>query len=526
MVGLASIFFSLESLSFLYLFLSFAIYFLTVLELKFSLLLGLCLFLGGLNFYRQLYRVDPKPIHYYFSGRWALPILLYLALWIWDSGQGAFTGQSTDHLKHNAMLNSLMHFDWPVFHPYQHDADHGFYLVYYLGYYIYPALVGKLTGDWFTALHSHFFFTFIGLALILGWVSRILKGLPWWTLFFLIFFAGFDVISFKLMHGRFEVWPKHIEFWSHPWQFSGNHTLLFWVPQHMIAGWLPTAILFCAYHERWSLSRLLVWPSLSFWWSAFTPIGLIPFLGLILFRKAKQFHFSPLITMRDSLSIENFFLGAIPTLICVLNYTGLLMDVPAGPIPGKLMSWAEFTPRAIFFWLSEAGLYTLALGIAWKSYKNSERALLVTLGMTAFLCLFYRMGVWNDFCMRASIPILFGIQLMMMDLWNRPWKTMGISYAKLTTFALFLVGMISSINELQFSYSPVRPTHILAWDALHFDPQYLSSSQTFFFKKLVREKRGSAREIDAVKASQLTNMVKDQWKEELRYPNPINGNAQ
>ena len=71
-------------------------------------------------------------------------ILFALAfVWVYFSGIGGFTYQNGDWKKHFALFHDLVNLDWPVVHqdPMSHTGQS--FLVYYFGYYLVPALIGK-----------------------------------------------------------------------------------------------------------------------------------------------------------------------------------------------------------------------------------------------------------------------------------------------------------------------------------------------------------------------------------------------
>ena len=66
-------------------------------------------------------------------------ILIISLSWVLLSGIGGFWAQSKDYPWRNAIFRDLILRDWPVYYP----KSNG-YLVYYFGYWLVPALFGKL----------------------------------------------------------------------------------------------------------------------------------------------------------------------------------------------------------------------------------------------------------------------------------------------------------------------------------------------------------------------------------------------
>ena len=69
-----------------------------------------------------------------------LIIIAFIAFaWVFLSGIGGFWAQSKDYPWRNAIYRDIVLRDWPVYYP----VSNG-YLVYYIGYWLPPAIIGKL----------------------------------------------------------------------------------------------------------------------------------------------------------------------------------------------------------------------------------------------------------------------------------------------------------------------------------------------------------------------------------------------
>src|SRR5687767_7529958 len=75
-----------------------------------------------------------------------------LVIWIFFSGIGQFSYQNGDHYARNAVLKDLVEKPWPLVYDFTINQPYGvkvpgeYMLVYYLGYWMPAALVGKLFG--------------------------------------------------------------------------------------------------------------------------------------------------------------------------------------------------------------------------------------------------------------------------------------------------------------------------------------------------------------------------------------------
>jgi hypothetical protein len=120
-----------------------------------------------------------------------------------------------------------------------------------LGYYMLPALVGKLSSLhgarialWlWTALGTALF-----LALMLGARAERKPGAWRSALLIAVFFSGMDIVGWMISNPFGVEYGTHIEWWAKLFmegsqiQYSSQTTQLFWVPNHCLPGWLLAAI--------------------------------------------------------------------------------------------------------------------------------------------------------------------------------------------------------------------------------------------------------------------------------------------
>lgn len=183
---------------------------------------------------------------------WQLPLLFCLgALWCFLAGIGNFYYQSEDWAARNALLRDLIRFEWPVIYANKNSA-----LVYYVGYWLPAALVGKsafllgATGEvafgvgnvalfcW-SALCVFTVFLLLLLALRATGTRKILAAVA-----IFILFSGLDILG-TLCNAAFmgHPIPSHIEWWAFFFQFSSNTTALFWVFNQAVPSFLATLTL-------------------------------------------------------------------------------------------------------------------------------------------------------------------------------------------------------------------------------------------------------------------------------------------
>lgn len=246
--------------------------------------------------------------------RSALLLALTLALaWLAFSGIGGVGYQRWDFIKHNAVLKTLMDCAWPV-----RWTDPPYCFVYYCAWYLPAALVGKVFG-WAAAQVALILWSLLGLVLTLLWVQQLVRRWSWTLPVLFVFASGLDIIGYLLLH-RHLPHGGEIEWWSHYWgrksdfyfvaQYSGNTSLLYYVPNQAIAGWLATALVLHTIYTRTYGEYLPICFLALLLWSPFAAVGLIPF-GLVAARRLR---------VKDYCSASNIVLVPAAGVILSLYY--------------------------------------------------------------------------------------------------------------------------------------------------------------------------------------------------------------
>jgi len=185
---------------------------------------------GGFFLYRML-KSDTEEIRMDYG----CLFLIFAAMFLWAflCGQGGFFPQKTDHLWRNAIFYDLIHGEWPVtYDTYFHGK-----MVYYLCYWLPPALIGKLCslfGERAGTLGGHaalLIWTtlnlFILALLLLSCLKRFDRKTVIVTLLLLVLFSGMDYIGQFIVSHSLAV--HHLEWWLGRWQYTSNTAQLGWV---------------------------------------------------------------------------------------------------------------------------------------------------------------------------------------------------------------------------------------------------------------------------------------------------------
>ncbi|SFF26685.1 hypothetical protein [Spirosoma endophyticum] len=390
------------SAALLYLLLPFLLFTLFWLRLPYSLLLGAilsyCLVVSFQRFTRSSLRIELQAIQK--KQLWISAAIL--AVWLVFSGIGGFSYQNSDFEVRNAIFRDLIQQQWPVVYnadiypSTHHMANEHLLLVYYFGYWLPAALIGKLLG-WTVGNIFLYLWSFLGLLLTFALLCQYVKKVSYKIALLLVFWSGLDIVGSLIALYAGNSVPElgviaHIERWANsinvPAQFSSNTTLLYWVFNQTIPIWLTILLLI----NNTGKKAMFFVIALSLFQAPLGTIGLVPFVLFQLIRRLYEVGFKSL--LNEYLSIPNT-VGAL----VVVGITGLYFTMNQA---GSLRSIVTYDPlNYATFFLLEAGMLGLWL-------YTRQRSNLLLLSICVLLVVpFVKIGLNSDFSMRASIPALF-----------------------------------------------------------------------------------------------------------------------
>ncbi|XWW47265.1 hypothetical protein JYG30_07435 [Fibrella sp. USSR17] len=399
------------TLSFVYLLIPFVLFILFWLKPIYSLfvfpLLIYCLFLGYKNIKGQsfdAYTLTPDQ-----QKSWLIGTGILL-LWLCFSGVGNIAYQNFDYDIRNAVLRDLVEQDWPVtykstiYPPERQFTQNNLLLVYYFGYWLPAAIVGKLFGLSAANL-ALLAWTYVGLILIFTLLCQYLAKYSYVVVLLLLVWSGLDIVGTlfaSLTSGRvvelnllshLERWVNYFDVYA---QFSSNTTLLYWVFNQTIPLWL--CVLLFINNRNSSYIFLIICLALFQ-----APIGTLGFLPYVLFRIVQRIRADGLGSVISTyLTVPNTA-GAVT----VLSVTALFFSMNRA---GSMKSIVFFDPAhyALFLFL-EVGLLALILYVYTKN-----NTILFCLAILACIPLI-KLGRFYDFGMRASISYLFLLCIITMN---------------------------------------------------------------------------------------------------------------
>lgn len=407
---------------------------------------AICLLLYG--FYKLVRNILEDDSEILISKKAIWLIIGLMSAWAVLSGLGGFFPQKPDLHWRNAILHDLINYPWPVVY------SDGSSLTYYIAFWLGPALVGKLamlvsspeTG-WVVSNVIYTLYGACSLCIVLLLIASYLKSTTTRMILVaggvFILFSGMDIVPIVLQQlGQSTISiGTHLEWWTNI-QYSSNATQLAWVYNQAVPAWLVTALYL---HERhmghWAFLGLLL-----------LPYGPFPLVGLA---------FLMLITALDELVIAARAATVpefIKDILSVPNITSVTAIIPiyylyyfTNTATSANGVRAQMSESYLAFVIVEFLVFALLIGSAFFKERLFRFDIICLMFMPLFA-----MGAEQDFCMRASIPLLFILMIYVLRylltkivVINNELQMGGIAVALLFCLGL---GAITPLTEFRASY--------------------------------------------------------------------------
>ena len=402
---------------------------------------------------------------------------IIICVWVCFSGVGGFVVQTADHLCRNEIFRILVEDNWPVQKDVLIDGvAQNRYLSYYIGFWMPAAVFGKVFG-----LNAGFVFQAIwavlGIALV---YVKLSEKVGFWkinSLLIFILFAGLDILGCVLVKKNIFTMPitEGIEAWA-GFQYSGHTVQLFWVFNQAIYGWLLTL---CILNESKNSRMILIW-SCGLLECTFPFVGMLPVLVYkILSNMKKENPEGKLFTktsVKELFSFGNVVGGGI---IGIISFLYLFGNASAGNAGVEAAEYHRGTLVYILkvaaFVFVETGIYHLCL----LKYQRKNPLFWISLGML-IICPFIRVGTSSDFCMRASIPALLVVCVMIIENLNLTWQKDRKWFCVL--LAAFLIGCVTTVHEIGYAFKTGKQLTYVQ-DNILMPSNFSSASGSSFFMK-------------------------------------------
>ena len=368
--------------------------------------------------------------------------LLIIAVWVYLSGIGRLTFQNADHYWRNTIFDLLVKKSWPVVDAVKTERGTSvFGMVYYIGFWLPSALVGKVFG-----LNAGYYcqalWAVLGIFLFYYLLCTYLKRVAVWPLIVIVLFSGLDVVGDYLLGSNVlqNGFTSHLEWWNTWMQFSSHTTLLFWVFNQTIPIWLILMLILLQKKNR----HIVFLISFSLLSSTLPFIGLIPFMicqGIRnVWHRMDPFLHNIRRIIKETFTIENLvgggFVGILSFLYLKENTAGQNLAIM---IPASFRSWLIIY---LLFLFLEAGVFLI--GIYRYQKKNVLFWMLIPLFMIFPLI---QVGFASDFCMRASIPAILVLCIMVIETLDQAAKKKDL-ITVMILIVLLAVGSITPLHEI------------------------------------------------------------------------------
>ena len=432
-------------------------------------------------------------------------VLLAFSLlsWVGLSGVGGFGMQTFDYAKNNALANEIINDALPITYT---IGSKVYNLCHYLGYYLPPALLGRLTG-WIGFNYIGVVWLTLGTGLAMLWIGRLVGkfSIYLWALF--IFFGGLRLLGGLIMYGydaqqlfhtlkesmmgRASLFPLNSLTYSFSYIYHNSTDLLYWSPQHTLGGWIAAGLLLYDWKFKKNVSFAPLYIALTMYWSPWTFAGLSPLFAVAFFQLGYK---------------KNFNLQIVGISLIIFTLTFLYLK---GVADNKLIShliWnspgdsAYDAVKAYFiFIIGEIIVFAWAIAYIQKKERLVNNfAPFVTAFVMLLLIPFYRYGMYNDWCAKASVVPLFvlfiGYAKSVFETRSRSMR----SYLLVLAVLIGVIPAISIISSARHSRNFTYPNYPKKEELLSVigtaekykypKEQFISSSETFFFKYLAPSK--------------------------------------
>ncbi len=321
-------------------------------------------------------------------------------------GEGRLFYANVDWQIRDAVMRDMAELSWPFAYTSRGMAE---ILRAPLGMYLVPSALRKLAGlpvD-VTLLAQNI----ILFGLLFSTASVLYSTRRAMAIALLVFalFSGLDIlgVSLLMMRGDIKAIPDHLENWS-ALQYSSHITQIFWVPQHAFAGWVCGLLFLLFRTGRIRVGPLLAAVPLLTLWSPLSTIGALPFAAYagILALKRRELKFT------DVLFPAATTLLSAPALLYLASGGD---DVALGLFPLGVRQYLVFVGL-------EAIIFFIPL-IALRSKLSFGRDTLILVAVCLVAIPFLRIGPTIDFTMRASMPALMILSLMLAEALTEHWQT-------------------------------------------------------------------------------------------------------
>ena len=358
-------------------------------------------------------------------------------------GIGGVFPQAGDWYKHNAVLRDLTKSTWPVYY----DRYDRCMLTYYIGQYLVPAIIGKITGSFSASNIAMSIWCISGLVLVYVCLLRIIRADTVWkqvlSVIVMLFFCGALNPAQNILEQIFS--DRMYSLGSYHWilvdgimlQYRSNLVMIRWVLPQIIVPWLAT-VLFMEDVGKVRYYVIILLPSLLFGSFSFAALAVMA-VGMAVVSLIKRD-----ISVREIFSPLNILPAVCPGLILFFYFLGNIQVEK--PINSSFRFQTYPGDRIIVYLVFCICMFGIYYMCVWR--ENSKEPLYY-INLTILLALpWCKMGLCNDVVMSGSIPSLFILMIYVLKLLFDGRNSTALGIRKGIVIVLLVLGCIYPIKEI------------------------------------------------------------------------------
>ncbi|CAG5003866.1 hypothetical protein DYBT9275_03246 [Dyadobacter sp. CECT 9275] len=403
------------------------------------------------------------------------------------SGIGGYCFQILDYWAHNSKYYTLFSHSWPVVF-----QENGRLACHYFGFFLAPALLSKMLGH--VSDEALFIWALLGFFLGMCWLYIIsLRSFFAVALFMSLGGIGhlLKVIFIQVAGLDYQVPPFFIELWPVLYQAQ-------WAPNQLIPVIIVCSVLFndLVFEKRPERSFLFIIS--IFTWGIFPSVILV-----LIFSGILAYHYLSRIKSFISFQVlrQIIFPGIIfiPTFFFFLSGGGSVVN-------GFVWKFAPFKEIAYqyFFGVLVDVLILLTIIIRLKLHKGPYAVLICGIFVMLIAVSLFRMGRWNDWFLRGSVPLMVILSLFVVNKFSawisqQPgWYKHKISYP---IIGLFILGSVVPVMHVKRALQENVVTHALFPARIKFEPYPYNKYPDFYEMGKVVYSEEEANQFLGVKGS-------------------------
>lgn len=396
-------------------------------------------------------------------------ILTTAFIFTYLSGAGESVSPNMDWIKHDAVLNDLMSFRWPFGYTYPHVYE-PVTISYYLGWYMIPAIAGKIGGISIAVLFQ-FLYTYFGLYLILVFISILARHHRKMVFICLVLTGSISVAVTPLGE---HIHIINLAYFPH----LGSLQL---VPNQTIPVIMLSCILLIDLLEKRNHIMSLIWFSTGLFWAPLALVGTIPLilLHLVRVRSLSWIHFEAIGYF--AVLTGFMYLWYKPNLFRI-HHSHLFANIFVPQTPSEIVQ--------VFIFLMVQIALPISLVRAFGSHLQAELKQSFFVMILFLMALpFIHYGVFNDLVTRGSIAGVFIVSVVTTYLILGARKLSHPRHILLMLIMGYFMYMnIPRLDKSNRYFSGVIKGHVTEFESSDvLTQQYLGYLNSFFSRRLMKE---------------------------------------